>query len=127
MLGLFVMGWTAGDCISKFQDLAGSIFQRRNPISTLLTSLQDFLISYIADCKYDSAGIEKALYCTFGHSRQLFNPLQSDAKVAVTATTARESTPCLFTNYNAGRPDRQSGYHLVRASNPEYDATISDA
>ena len=121
------MRWSAADCIEKFELLADTIFRKRACGILLFSRIQHFLLSYLADCKYDSAGIENALYKVFGRTTGLFNPLSTDTKVAVTSTTARESSPCLFTNYNGGRRSEAAGYSIVRASNSEYDISVSDA
>ena len=49
-------------------------------------------------------------------------------KVAITATTAKDDQPCIFTNYN-GQMDRATdlGYKLMQADVSVRDITISDA
>ncbi len=109
ILGLFIMQWPPGQCLEKFQDLAGKIFKRRTNGSMLLVRVQDLVLSYLADCRYDSAIIEEAFEQLFGSQLQMFNPLSNDIKVAVTSTTAREALPCLFSNYNGGQRSRETG------------------
>ena len=142
ILGLFIMQWPPHRCLEKFQDLAGKIFKRRTNGSMLLVRVQDLVMSYLADCRYDSTIIEDAFEQLFGSQLRMFNPLSNDIKVAVTSTTAREALPCLFSNYNGGQRSREtgkpaqsglasyanlSGYTLVRAHQPEHDISVSEA
>lgn len=89
--------------------------------------IHELLLAYLADCRYDSARIEEALQATFGERTRMFNPLRCDTRVAVTTTTARDSLPCLFTNYNGGQRPRAAGYSLIRATDPDHDVLIKDA
>ena len=109
ILGMFIMQWTAQECLNFFERFATSVFRRRGYGQTVFARLQELLVSYITDCKYDSAGIEAALKMSFGEDVKLFNPLKQDTKVAVTSTTARESMPCLFANYNGGIRPKNAG------------------
>ena len=105
-MGLFFKRWTPAECLKRFEELARKLFQRRLSGSTIFNRLQEYILSYLADCRYDSAGIEDAIEETFGADILMFNPLSNDTKVAITATTARDSQPCLFTNYNGRRRPR---------------------
>ena len=103
------MLWSAKDCLRKFEDLANSAFRRRRYGPILWSGLQRLVLSYFEDCQYSSAAIEVAFQTAFGTQLRMFNPLSSDTKVAVTSTTARETFPCLFSNYNGGQRPRDTG------------------
>lgn len=109
ILGLFIMRWSAQECSEKFVQLASTIFRKRTQGLFIFSKIQQYLMSYLADCKYDSIDIERALYSVFGKTTSLFNPLCTDTKVAVTSTTARDSMPCLFANYNGGSRPKEAG------------------
>ncbi|KAK0302569.1 hypothetical protein LTR82_017827 [Friedmanniomyces endolithicus] len=79
------------------------------------------------DHQYSSQAIEDAFRDVTGNSSGLFNPLNSDTKVAVTSVTAREVQPCLFTNYNGGPRREDLGYNLIRAAKSADDVTIGEA
>ncbi len=102
VLAMFLMHWSADECLQQFEKLAGIAFHRRKLPHIPFPRIRELFFSYIADCRYDSAAIEDAFLTVFGAELKLFNPLSNDTKVAVTATTARETLPCLFTNYNGG-------------------------
>ena len=108
-MGIFLMLWSAKDCLRKFEDLAKSAFHRREHGSILLSRLQQFVLSYFEDCQYSSAAIESAFRTAFGAQLRMFNPLTSDTKVAVTSTAVGETLPCLFSNYNGGHRPRDTG------------------
>ena len=143
ILGIFIMEWDPEECLRRFECLAESIFKKRHNGSLIFDRIQELLMSYFADCKYKSADIEHALQTAFGSDLKMFNPLNSDTKVAVTSTTARDSLPCLFSNYNGGRrpvecgmifPEKfrdplseTVGYTVVRAQAPQHDITVSEA
>jgi len=103
------MLWSAKDCLRKFEDLAKSAFHRPRQGPLLLSRLQQFVLSYFEDCQYSSAALEAAFHTAFGAQLKMFNPLSSDTKVAVTSTTAGETLPCLFSNYNGGHRPRDTG------------------
>ena len=103
------MLWSAKYCLRKFEDLAKSAFHRPRHGPLLLSRLQQFVLSYFEDCQYSSAALEAAFRTAFGARLQMFNPLSSDTKVAVTSTTAGETLPCLFTNYNGGHRPKDAG------------------
>jgi hypothetical protein len=123
------MQWSADECLSKFLLLAKDIFKPRNTSTSLFSRVQDLLLSYVEDGQYSQKAINEA-FTTAGHSIPMFNPLQSHTRVAVTATTAKETNTCLFTNYNGHTRTRNIDnldYNTIRASRAEFDATISDA
>ena len=114
ILGMFLREWPLHECLSKFEGLARKIFQRRTSGSMLFTRMQELVMSYIADCRYDSTGIEAAFQQAFGPETRMFNPISNDTKVAVTTTTAREAQSCVLSNYNGGkRPDGTSAPRFV--------------
>lgn len=109
ILGIFIMKWDVKYCLQRFEQLADNIFQRRSNGPSMFVRIQELIMSYIADCKYESSGIENALRDAFGSNLRMFNPLCNDTKVAVTSTTAKDSLPCLFSNYNGCQRSAQSG------------------
>ena len=128
-MGIFILNWTTSECGTKFDACAARAFQRRK-LSAIpgLPQIHDLIVSYLADCRYKTSSIEKAFDAAVGSKVKLFNPLSTDLKVAITATTTKDNQPCIFTNYN-GHGDRPtgSGYRIVRAEDSSRDITISDA
>ena len=127
-MGLFLLHWSVDECLEKFQQFAGQAFQRRRlPTIPGLPMVHDLLISYFADCRYKTSSIEEAFEAAFGNV-PMFNPLANDKKVVVTATTTKETHPCIFTNYNGSSSHpADCGYRLIRARTPMQEVTISDA
>jgi patatin-like phospholipase/acyl hydrolase len=101
-IGLFLMNWSADECLSRFEDIAAKTFmiEQKQEKLGLSQRIQRLLGAYVRDYRYDSSTIDKAFRSSLGVSSQMFNPLRSDTKVAVTATTARGNFPCVFSNYN---------------------------
>ena len=124
-MGLALRRWTAHECMRRFEELAHSIFQRRTSGSMLFNRVQEFIMSYVADCKYDTTTIEDAFRKAFGDRTKLLGAAGGRVKVAVTGTTVRESQACLFTSYNGpvGMPNRT----LVRSARPGGDVTLAEA
>jgi hypothetical protein len=123
------MQWSVDQCLSKFLFLAKDIFKPRSSSTTLFSRVQDILLSYVEDGQYSQNAINEA-FTNSGNAVPMFNPLQSHIHIAVTATTARETKACLFTNYNGRTRTEEienSCYNKIRASRAEFDATISDA
>lgn len=60
----------------------------------------EMLLSLVTDSRYCSAGITKALKLAFGDNSSLFGSVTGGTKVVVVATTAEDSSTCIFTNYN---------------------------
>ncbi|KAH0542474.1 hypothetical protein FGG08_003145 [Glutinoglossum americanum] len=135
-LGIFLMMWSPQECLSKFEELSHKAFDRWR---VSRQRVQDLIVSYFTDCLYKTSSVENAFLSAFGSKRG------SNTKVAVTATTARETTPCIFANYNGiGRrvsnsgetfiPKKnmqcvnlRTGYNLVRSVVPDQDISIKDA
>ncbi|KAI9777798.1 MAG: hypothetical protein M1839_008593 [Geoglossum umbratile] len=124
-LGIFLMMWSPQECLSKFEELSYKAFDRWRASRQ---RVQDLIFSYFTDCLYKTSSVENAFLSAFGSKKSMFNPLGSNTKVAVTATTVRETTPCIFANYNGiGRRVSNSGYNLVRSKVPDEDISIKDA
>lgn len=105
------MKWSTTECLTRFEDLATKTFLAEKETMSFARRVQKLLGAYVRDYKYDSQSIENAFRSPDGQSPKMFNPLQSDTKVAVTSTTARDSAPCIFSNYNGGpRPDNSSKF-----------------
>lgn len=102
VLGMFLKAWSMTRCLAMFETTSRRIFKRRTNGSMLFARAQDLIMSYLADCRYNSDEIEEALYHAFGSDDPMFNPLTTDAKVAVTSTKTKDSSPCIFSNYNGG-------------------------
>lgn len=102
------MRWSITECIKRFEALAEQTFRRRKAHSIFLR-LQELAISYLRDGKYSSQAIEESFRSVFGDEIKMFNPLCTDTRVAVTTTTAKDTKPCLFANYNGGLRSDKSG------------------
>lgn len=97
------------ECLERFVTLARKAFSPRN--------FAHFMISYLADSQYSATGLEDALKEAFGTKTMLewSEPCNSGVKVAVTATTIEDSSPCIFSNYNGiGTRSIECGYRMVR-------------
>ena len=126
-MGLFLMQWSVDHCLEMFEHLAERTFKPRRKGPALFSRVQQFAMSYLHDCQYSSQAIEDTFQSVFGKELRMFNPLSNDTKVAVTTTTAKETAPCLFTNYNGCARLIRVGYNLIRADKFEDDVTLSDA
>ncbi|KAF4311303.1 Patatin/Phospholipase A2-related protein [Botryosphaeria dothidea] len=127
VLGLFLMQWTPEQCLDKFEKLAAQTFRRPERPSSF-SRLRQTLLSYVKDCKYESTTIEDTFRTLANNApTQMFNPLRSETKVAVTTTTAREVLPCLFANYNGPCRPQGIGYQIVRAKSPKDDVLVHEA
>ena len=115
-IGLFVMRWTVGESLEKFEELAQRTFQRHPQDSHYFARLQQFIISYLRDCQYSSSVIEQSFQSTFGKDIGLFNPLITDTKVAVTTTSAKETAACIFSNYNGTERPKTLGVYFLGGS-----------
>jgi hypothetical protein len=122
------MHWSVEECLKKFQLIVKEIFKRRNPSSSLFARIQELLLSYVEDGQYSQSALDSAFGSQSG--LKMFNPLRTSTKVAVTATSAKGTKPCLFTNFN-GRQRAEdpatAAYEIIRASKEINDATVSDA
>lgn len=123
------MQWTAQQSIDKFEFLARDIFKRRSTGSSVFAWIQDLLLSYIEDGQYNQEAITGA-FSAVGAPVQMFNPLNSHTRVAVTSTTAKGTRACLFTNYNGNNQSEEVGpvgYDVIRAHRAEFDITVGEA
>ena len=100
-------------------------------------------MAYVQDGQYSLAAIKAAFEKTLNSPLQMFNPLRNDTKVAVTTTSVKDSTPWLFTNYNAGKRPISSGqpsspsimcilsndlgYDIARAEKARDDVSVGEA
>ena len=76
----------------------------------------------MADSRYDSGALDRALQEAFGPTRRLFDttiPLVSGIRIALTASQVDDGSLCLFTNYRAARRSSTWSAHSVLASNDE--------
>lgn len=106
VLGMFLRAWSPTQCLEMFETMSRKIFKRRTNGSMLFSRAQDLIMSYLADCRYNTDEIEEALQQSFGTHVSMFNPLTTDTKVAVTSTTAKDAEPCIFSNYNGQSRDQ---------------------
>ncbi|KAK6428380.1 hypothetical protein LTR95_015477 [Oleoguttula sp. CCFEE 5521] len=126
-IGLFIMRWPTDACIEKFEALAQRTFVRSRQANYLIGRIQQLFVSYLRDCQYSSAAIEESFQLAFGKDVQLFNPLPDDTKVAITTTTAKDTSTCIFSNYNGPERPSNNGYTLLRANSFDHDVSVSEA
>ena len=113
VIGLFLLRWNVSESIRRFEEVAQKTFGKR---ATFLARALRLLVAYVQDGQYSLAAIETAFQKTLNSPLQMFNPLRNDTKVAVTTTSVKDSTPWLFTNYNAGKRPLTSGMLSSRFS-----------
>jgi hypothetical protein len=103
-IGVFLMQWSATHCLQRFEELATSIFKPENEGAKLSwsQSLQRLLRTCVQDHRYSLSPVDRAFLAGIGPAATMFNPLQTDTKIAVTATSVRSNTPCVISNYNGG-------------------------
>jgi hypothetical protein len=144
-IGIFLMHWSPTECLERFENLATEIFKSDYEGSKLSwsQSLHRLLRVYVQDHRYSLSPVERAFVSTIGPTEKMFNPLQTDTKVAVMSTSVKANTPCVISNYNGGpRPDdnsKSSGLHAdclqlktedyshIRAAKHCHDISIGDA
>ena len=117
-----VRGACVDEACSKFNRLARQIFPSRPRRYTLLGQSWDLLSTLVADSRYDSGALDRALQEAFGSTRRLFDttiPLVSGIRVALTASQVDDGSLCLFTNYRAAGRSSTWSAHSVLASNDE--------
>ena len=102
------MGWSAEESLAKFEQLARKTFQGSH---SSLGRMQNYVVSYLRDGRYSSLAIEESFQSAFEgeDNASLFNPLTNDTKIAITTTTAKESVPCIFSNYNGSTRPKELG------------------
>jgi hypothetical protein len=144
-IGLFLMGWSTTECISKFEAIATKTFASSDTVSTL-RRMRQFLVAFLRDWKHSSSAIEDAFKSDADVEVKMFNPLVSDTKVAVTSntTTALNPEPCIFSNYNHSAnavadsgssleflveafAHRKVAYTVIRATDPARDVSLAQA
>jgi hypothetical protein len=103
-MGVFLMQWSAAECLRRFEELATTTFKLDEGKDTLTWSqkLQRLFRVCLQDHRYNLSPIEKAFQTQSGSTTEMFNPLQSDTKVAVTTTSVRENVAGVISNYNYG-------------------------
>lgn len=112
-IGIFLMQWNPSQCLQHFEDLSAKVFQAdliKRKVS-LSQRIQRIVRACVLDHRYNRSPIEQAFRLPMNSAEKMFNPLQNDIKVAVTATSVRRCTPCVITNYNgSSRPADSSMY-----------------
>ncbi|KAF8545288.1 acyl transferase/acyl hydrolase/lysophospholipase [Trichophaea hybrida] len=117
VLGLFLNGWTVVECLKQFISLAESAFRPQ------------LLVACLADSRYSARGLEGALKAAFGERRMLDWPANQEfsAKVAVTATTVNDTSPCLFSNYNKDVIRDGCGYSVEGSREGSHEILVWEA
>ncbi|KAI5796092.1 acyl transferase/acyl hydrolase/lysophospholipase, partial [Pyronema domesticum] len=105
VFGLFINGWSVGECANQFVRLAEKAFSKpRNLLISIFTS------------RYSAGGMDEALKEAFGDEKSLIDWSHASfpTKVAVTATTTDTPSACIFGNYIVeGFQPPDCGYSLV--------------
>ena len=65
------------------------------------------MLSYAQDGQYSLTAIELGFKAAFRFYLKIFNPLTNNTRVVVITTTAKESQPYLFCNYNGGKRPKE--------------------
>lgn len=89
-------------CKEVFRSLCKGLFSAANR--------RNFLKAWVSDSTYNSTALEEMLKEHFGPDRRMFDTpvsLVSTGKVAVTASSIKDGTPFIFTNYNGMAPRRK--------------------
>lgn len=107
-------GLSVDDCIQAFEDLARKAFKPHGVSGIpFVSAIEKVIISYFEDSMYPPEGLENALKQVFGDTMTMFNSSYAatiGTKIAVTATTILESSPCLFRNYKkVGKRHKEYG------------------
>ncbi|KAF2633018.1 FabD/lysophospholipase-like protein [Macroventuria anomochaeta] len=124
VIGLFLLRWSASESMKRFEEVAEKTFGKR---ATFISKVLRLLVAYVQDGQYSLAAIQGAFQKALNSPLQMFNPLRNDTKVAVTTTAVKDSSPWLFTNYNAGKRPKGSGYDIARAEKARDDISIGEA
>lgn len=109
-IGIFIMLWTASNCVEKFYQLISDTFGRWKRAVTHLSSIQTLLLAYLCDCQYRSIAIEAAFQTSLGPQPKMFNPLRSDTKVAVITAPVKGKSTSVICNYNGGSRPNNIGW-----------------
>jgi hypothetical protein len=110
-IGIFLMQWDPASCLERFEKLATTTFlgQGQKEKISFSQKLQQTFHAWLNDHRYNLSPIERAFHSN--SFAKMFNPLQNDTKVAVTATSVRANVPCIIGNYNGGpRSDDNSKF-----------------
>ncbi|KAF2439151.1 FabD/lysophospholipase-like protein [Karstenula rhodostoma CBS 690.94] len=127
-IGVFLMRWTPQECLSRFEEIATRTFKAEHEkIFSISRRVHNMFRTFLRDHRYNLSPIERAFGNGFETAIKMFNPLQADTKVAVTATTVRGNVSCLHTNYNGDRSEEHIDYQHIRAATFGHDISISDA
>lgn len=92
-MGVFLLQWGANRAIREFENTAAGTFGKQRSI----------LSTIINDGKYDPSAIKRAFEKACSTPLQMFNPLKTERKVAVTTTEVKRSLARLIANYNGGK------------------------
>lgn len=112
-IGVFLMQWTPKECLGRFKDIALETFKSgHDRTSSISRRLHSIFHTFLRDHRYNLSPIERAFGTGFETAMKMFNPLRTDTKVAVTATTVRENVPCIHSNYNGPRIEESSKSHV---------------
>jgi hypothetical protein len=91
-------------CIERYERLVTKAFVPRPSLKIpLLSPILDFCISFIADGRYPVANLEAALQEAFGNDRSIIdcsNATATGTRFGLPVTTIRDTSTCVFTNYN---------------------------
>ncbi|KAH7393734.1 patatin-like phospholipase-like protein [Cadophora sp. MPI-SDFR-AT-0126] len=125
-IGLSICGWTIEQATENLERYAELAFQPRSiwntdiPLVSQFLQVIDFIISYLADSRYSADNLEAALREAFGSNRSLLDystATRTGTCVGVPVTTIRDTSICVFTNYNGvGTRSRDCGYHVFGPS-----------
>lgn len=101
-LWLFVQRCAVDDCLQLFELLARHAFTPRTVLPIpVLSDLQRWLVSCVADSLYSAEGIECALKRVFGTQQRLVDPSWASRygiKIILPATVIPGNVPYLFSN-----------------------------
>lgn len=96
---MYLKGWRAAVCTSKYEEMASLIFERnilgRIPIISGLLALWHRSL-------YNSEGLEKAIGDAYGAKRRMLDPSYASSigsRIILPATTSPVPSMLLFTNY----------------------------
>ncbi|KAK8054768.1 hypothetical protein PG994_009835 [Apiospora phragmitis] len=116
---LWINGWSPGECIASFENLAKVAFEPRWwwPRLPILLPIFKLLATLVLDSQYLSKPLEAVLLQVFGEkSIQACSPAtELGAKVGITVTTTQDASACIFTTYNGvGQRRADSEYHVFK-------------
>lgn len=101
---MFVNGWSVDKCVTSFESLATKAFEaRRVSRIPLIGPLHNLIVAYLADGLYASENLENALKATFGSQKTILDcsyATATGAKIGIPVTTIKQTSSCIFTNYN---------------------------